>query len=325
MTKRIFAAVFALTMLAGATTAQRRTAQDARQNQLREQFRKEAAPYRESVLYLMQVHDTKLIVNGSQAYRPPAREDDWRKTMQDLAALDNLCQTKYAGMTNDPNNSFKEDLDQLPATWCEIAARRLDYEKKGRVLAARDQFGPALRSINAELQEVIDNPEVFISEDIQLLMYERAAWRTKQAAKFQKNFAALGLAMPDDFFADVEAKADQLKAKNESLAPGRAFLMPKQKDPAAEAFIRGRYATQKKGVQILKLGMDDAIWQIHRNSLGAPTSQTKVGRALVKVPNRPFCQEHSFAVEKKYAGGGRYGAMSVEGNVGSEGLFMNCN
>jgi hypothetical protein len=212
----------------------------------------------------------------------------------------------------------------MPATWCEIAAKRAEYETRGRQMAAADQFNPILRVMISGVQEIIDNPQTYITEEIQLLMYEREKWRALQKPKFQKRFDAMKVAMPTDFFADVEAKADELVALNERNAPMRNFLMPKQKDAAVEAFIRGRYATQKKGVQILKLGLDDATWQIHRNSLGIPLSQTKVARLLVKVPNRPFCQEHSVAVERQYTRGA-LGAMTVEGNVGSEGLFMSCN
>lgn len=290
-------------------------------NEQRRNFFREASNYRMSVYYLMQVHDTKLLVNGSQAYRPPVREDDWVKLRSDLSALNTLCTTKYAGMKNPGGDAT--NIDNMPATWCEIAARHKEYEQKGRGFAAADQFTPILKGLLHDIQQNIDNPGEYIDEDIQLLIYEREKWRAARKAKLAPNFAKLGVPMPDDFFKDVEAKGDEMKAINERLAPGRTFLMPKQKDPAVEAFIRGRYATQKKGVQILKLGMDDASWQIHRNSLGIPLSQTKVARLLVKVPNRPFCQEHSVAVERKYTRGA-LGAMAVEGNVGSEGLFMSC-
>jgi len=164
----------------------------------------------------------------------------------------------------------------------------------------------------------------YIDEDIQLLTYEREKWRAKESPKYQKGFADLGVTMPTDFFKEIEAKADEFKAVNERLAPTRSFLMPKHKDATVEAFIRSRYATEKKSVQILKIGLDDASWVIHRNSLGIPTSQTKVVRLLVKVPNRPFCQEHSIAAERKYQGG-KYGALSVDGGkVGAEGAFMKC-
>ena len=294
----------------------------AKQNDLRQQFLKEAYQYQQSVLYLMQVHNVNLTA-GSGAYRPPVRADDWAKLKTDLASLDTLCKSKYAGMTNGTPYGDALDLRQLPATWCEIAAKRVEYETRGRQMAAGDQFNPFLEGMISKVQEVIDEPKVFITEDIQLLMYEREKWRALQSPKFLKNFAAMGVAMPSDFFAKVEAKSDELKLKNEREAPSRSFLMPKQKDATVESFIRGRYAALKKGVQILKLGLDDGSWVIHRNSLGVPLSQTKVARLLVKIPNRPLCQEQSIAVERKYTRGA-LGSMVVEGDLGESGLFMKC-
>lgn len=321
MTSRILSILFVTALFSLAIFAQSKS--ESAQIELRNRFKKDAAEYRMSVLYLMQVHDPKLTVGGTQAYRPSPREDDWVKLKTDLAALDNLCKTKYAGMTNGKPYGDDSDLDQLPATWCEIAAKHKEYETRGRQMAAADQFNPFLNDMITKVQEVIDEPKVFITEDIQLLMYERDKWRVLQSPKFQKRFTAMSVAMPGDFFKNVEAKADELKVKNEREAPSRTFLMPKQKDATVEAFIRGRYAARKKGVQILKLGLDDATWVIHRNSLGVPLSQTKVARLLVKVPNRPFCQEHSIAVEKKYTRGS-LGPMYVEGDLGGSGLFMKC-
>lgn len=292
-----------------------------RQREMRENFRRETSEYRQSVLYLMQVHDTRLIVDGSQAHRPPVREDDWVKLRSDLAALDGLCKSRFAGIKDRPGETV--NLDAMPATWCIIAARRAEYEPLGRQLAAADQLGPIYRGTIQEIQEALVERDQYIVEEIQLLMYEREKWRAAQKAKLQKRFDQMKTAMPASFFAEVEKKADELVAATEQAAPGRTFLMPKQKDSAVETFIRGRYATQLKGVQILKLGVDDAQWVIHRNSLGVPLSQTKVARLLVRVPNRPFCQEHSVAVERTYTRGA-LGAMAVEGNVGSEGLFMSC-
>ncbi len=316
--------VFSTVILAQPNNRRSSKADDSKQIALRNQFQSEAAKFRMSVLYLMQVHDTKLIVNGSQAYRPPVSQEDWKTTMSELAQLDQLCKTKYAGMTNGTPVGEPDDLDQLPATWCEIAARREEYQTKGRQMAAGDQFNPILKTMAGKVEEIINNPNEYISEEIQLLMYEREKWRVLQTPKFQKRFTELGVAMPADFFKNVEAKADQLKVINEQNAPNRSFLMPKHKDAAIEAFIRGLYAAEKKGVQILKIGLDDANWIIHRNSLGVPTSQTKVARLLVKIANRPFCQEHSVAAERNYKGGS-YGALSVDGGkVGEEGLFMKC-
>lgn len=299
-----------------------READFAAKQDVRNRFFGEASNYRESVYGLMQIHDPNLRT-GSGYHLPPMTGAEWTKLKADLAALDNLCKTKYAGMTNGkPNNDI--ELSQLPATWCEIAAKRNEYQAKGLGVSAKIRYQTFLQTMVSEVQNAINEPNGYIEEDIQLLMYEREKWRAIQTPKFQKGFTDLGVPIPTDFFKDVETKADELKVQNERLAPSRSFLIPKHKDTTIEAFIRGRYATEKKGVQILKIGLDDANWVIHRNSLGIPTSQNKVARLLVKVPNRPFCQEHSVAAERKYKGGS-YGALSVDGGkLGAEGMFMKC-
>jgi hypothetical protein len=289
----------------------------------RQQFRKEAWNYKESVFGLMQIHNPNLR-DGSGYHLPPTTGAAWTKLKADLTALDNLCKTKYAGMTNGkPHNDT--ELSQLPATWCEIAAKRNEYQTKGLELSAKTLYAPFLGTIMSDVEEAINGGyNGYIDEDVQLLTYEREKWRVMQSPKFQKGFTDLGAAMPSDFFKEIEAKAEQFKAANERIAPTRSFLIPKHRDATVEAFIRGRYAAEKKGVQIMKIGLDDAGWIIHRNNLGIPTSQTKVARLLVKVPNRPFCQEHSVAAERNYKGG-RYGALSVDGGkVGAEGMFMKC-
>lgn len=295
----------------------------AAKQDVRDRFFREASSYRESVYGLMQIYNPNLRT-GSGYYLPPTTGAEWTKLKSDLTALDNLCKTKYAGMTNGkPNNDT--ELSQLPATWCEIAAKRNEYQTNAMALSVKTRYQVELRMMISDVEEAINGGyNGFIDEDVQLLAYEREKWRAIQAPKFQKGFTDLGVAMPADFFKEIETKADQFKAANERLAPNQTFVMPKHKDATVESFIRGRYATEQKGVQILKIGLDDATWVIHRNSLGIPTSQTKVARLLVKVPNRPFCQEHSIAAERKYKGGS-YGALGVDGGkVGAEGRFVKC-
>lgn len=300
------------------------TAMIADQNNLREQFSKEAWKYSESVFSLMMIHDENLVVgNGKQT--PPVRAEDWKKTLSDLAALDDLCKTKYAGMTNDPNSVWKDDLAHMPATWCEIAARRAEYEEGARGLALSFQLGPTKQMYLSKLSEILSDSEPVLSDDHQLLVFEPAVWRTNFTNKSQTAQKGTGAKIPESFFKEINVKAAEVKEFIDTDAPNRAFKTPPYKDPTVETFVRGRYATNLKSVQIIKMGMDYTTWKIWKNSLGIPTHQTKRGRALVKVPNRPFCQEQEFVVEKEYIGGGRYGAMKIQGNVGGAGMFMNCN
>lgn len=299
------------------------TAKIADQSKLRYAFFDEAAPFRESVYALMMVYDENLVV-GSGKHTPPVRAEDWKKTLSDLAALDNLCKTKYTKMTNDPNSSRKNDLSHLPATWCEIAARRAEYEESARGLALSFQIAPTKQMYLSNLNEIMNDSEPVLSDDHQLLVFEPAAWRIAFTNKSQIAQKGTGAKLPDSFFKEIVAKAAEVKEFINTDAPNRTFKAPPYKDTTVETFVRGRYATGLKGVQIIKMGMDYTTWKIWKNSLGIPTHQTKRGRALVKVPSRPFCQEQEFVVEKEYIGG-RYGAMKIQGKVGGAGMFMSCN
>lgn len=299
------------------------TAKIADQNNLREQFRKEAWQYSESVFSLMMIHNENLRV-GSGKYTPPVRAEDWKKTMSDLAALDNLCKTKYAKMTNDPNSVWKDDLAHLPADWCEIAARRVEYEEGARGLALSFQIGPTKQMYLNDLNQILNDSEPVLSDDHQLLVFEPAKWRVDFTNKTQTAQKGTGAKIPESFFKEIDAKAVEVKNFINTDAPNRTFKTPPYKDATIETFVRGRYAGALKSVQIIKMGMDYTTWKIWKNSLGIPLRQTKRGRALVKVPNRPFCQEQEFVVEKEYTGGGRYGALKIQGKVGGAGMFMSC-
>lgn len=288
----------------------------SKQNELRNQFMQEARQYSESVYSMMVVHDPNLRV-GNNTYGPPVNASGWTKTMNDLAALDNLCKTKYAGMQNDPNSPWKNDLAQLPATWCEIAARRNEYQQKGKSVGVAMQLDPIKNGILRDLDSKLNADAPYLSYDHQFLMFEPETWK----ANYKKKTPDL----PDSFFAEIITKAAELKSKTERDAPNRTFKMPPYQDAAIQNQIRNAYASQLKGTQIIKIGMDYTTWKIWKNSLGIPTSQTKRGRVLAKVPNRPFCQEQEFVVVKDYTGGGSFGATKIQNGVGSAGLFMNCN
>src|SRR5688572_23236243 len=62
-------------------------------------FRETHTPHYASVRSMMMVHDMDL-VDGSSKSGPPVDPKEWDKVVSDLAALDNLCKTKYAGMVN---------------------------------------------------------------------------------------------------------------------------------------------------------------------------------------------------------------------------------
>lgn len=297
-------------------------AEVVRQNELRSNFQGETVQYRESVYMMMRMHDPELRVRGNQTYDPPSDPRQMQKVMSDLAALDQLCKTKYAGIKNDPRYNDKLNFQSMYGTWCEIAAKRSQYENAARQTGVSDNMAAMNAMGNRELNDIFTAQEPYIKDSIQLLMYEREKWRAQQKAEYSKNFSQMGVAYDEKAFAETEAIGDKLKAFVDQDAPNRSFKMPPYRDATIESFIRSKY-TALKGTQILKIGMDYTTWKVWKNSLGIPTSQTKRGRVLVKVANRPYCQQHEFVVKKEYKGGG-YGAMFAEHGVGRAGMFMKC-
>lgn len=295
----------------------------AKQNEMRRNFLDETTQYRESVFSLMMVYDENLVA-GQNKYGPPVNASGWSKTMSDLAALDSLCRSKYSGMTNDPRAAERGDLFQMPATWCDIAAKREELQSNGRGLALSQQLGPTKQMYLKKLGELLDESAPYLSYDYQALLFDRAAWKASFMKTASNAQAGTGATVPESYFTEIYKKADELRVREERSAPSRKFQMPPYRDAAIEQQIRSAYASQLKGTTIVKIGLDYTTWKIWKNTLGIPTSQTKRGRVLAKVSGRPLCQEQEFVVVMEYAGGGRYRAAKIQNGVGGAGLLMAC-
>jgi hypothetical protein len=181
-----------------------------------------------------------------------------------------------------------------------------------------------LMFVNSAVRAELNDAEGYLNYNLQELLFARPTWEARARVEVMKN-ATAGQNLPANFFAELYAQADELKAKVESEAPNRKWKAPPYTDPAVESFIKQQYAARLKGTQIVKLGMTYTTWKIWKNSIGIPTSQTKKGLVLVKVPNMPFCQIQEFVVKKDYSGGGTFGPMKTEGGVGGVGAFASCN
>jgi hypothetical protein len=298
------------------------------QNDLRSAFHRETYPrYYESVRSLMMIHDSNL-VEGNTKYGPPPNDKDWEPITKDLAALDNLCKTKYAGMTNNPDRPRENELVRLPATWCAIAANRVEYEKRGRSVALRSQFLPL--NVEGELKAAMTNEDNRTPDEAQAVLYNRAKWQAERTAEFQPRFAAMKTEIPADLFADAFAKADELKVVIEKTAPHRSWTQPTYTDAAVESFIKTKFASapEFKGAKVVKIGLDYTTWK-KRESLSYVASDSKYayykveynsykrGVALVKMPGHPFCQAREWIVGK-----GAKGIVLV--SLGGAGIFMKC-
>jgi len=286
------------------------------------QFERDADPYFQSVVKMANAYDDRYLGGGIQG--TPA---EWQKILDDLAALDNLCRTRYPGITDHTAVTLRDgDIRYRFATWCDLAAKRVEVEKKARTEFAKGQV--TLTTTKDNLNFAFDHQKNRVPDETQQLMYDRAKWEQEMTAKLKPRFAQYNVEMPADFFREVEKRADDLKALIERTAPTRAWEQPPFHDAAVEAFIRAKYAAEYKGAQILKAGLDYNTW-VERKGLSYLGSDStfryykveynyyKRGWVLMKTPNRPFCQASEWIV-------GKGGKGMVVVTLGGSGIFVRC-
>jgi len=298
-------------------------AQGAREIERQNAFFNEAGKYLPTLRKFAPFYDDNYISGGA-----PNTPTEWQTAMSELDELDALCKSKYPGITN-ANYGLREGLiDYRFAVWCEIAARRSQLEKPARISAAKNQITLTVTEDN--LKFAFNHQKNRVPDETQMLVYERDKWKQLQIPKYKPRFAEYGIEMPMDFFAGVEKKADELQKLIEQTAPNRAWEQPPFHDPAVESLIRSRYAADPdyRGVTVLNIGLDYKIWTERKglSYIGSDSSfryykveynYYKRGWALVKLPNRPYCQAQEWIV-----GRGAKGMVLV--SLGGSGIFMKC-
>ena len=258
----------------------------------------------------------------------PTTPAGWQEVMTKLAELEGLCNGQFAGVTNTRLHWLlkKGEVDYRYADWCQIAARREQLAPQVRASAATYMMTIPGESDLKRAFESTDG-KGWVNDDIQLLMYEPAKFKQKHMPEVKKHFATYTVDVPADFFDALEKRAGELKAIIEQTAPTRTFEQPKFKDVAVEAFVKGKLAAQHPGVQVIKSGTGYPSWSKSDSLsyLGSSTSARyykvvtefhKRGRMLVKLPNRPFCQEREWVVER--------GSGKLYSNPTGGGIFMKC-
>ena len=258
----------------------------------------------------------------------PTTPAGWQEVMTKLAELDALCKGQFAGVTNTRHDSLlrKGEIDYRYADWCQIAARREQLAPLVRASAAAHMLTiPGESDLNRAFEN--KDGEGWVNDDIQLLMYEPAKFKQKHLAIVKKHFATYGVDVPADLFDAVEKRAGELRSLIEQTASTRTFEQPRFKDPAVEAFVKGKLVAEHPGAQIIKSGTGYPNWSKSDSLsyLGSSTSARyykivsefhKRGRMLVKLPNRPFCQQREWVVERA---SGKFYSNPTRG-----GVFMKC-
>lgn len=297
--------------------------EDPRVVELRKSFLDQVSPkYHTTVGQFAQYYDKQFLPAGG-----PARPDEWRKAMADLAELDTLCKGQYRGVTDFPGDYVRPGyIEYRFSTWCQIAAARTELEPRARAGMAKTRVNLGYTEEN--LNFGFNEPQNPLRTETQQLIWDRPNWRVEKTAWLKPKYAEYGASVPPDAFDAVEKRADELRAMVERDAPTRSWTQPPHHDPAVESFMKAKFVAEYPGASVLKIGLDYNTW-VQRKSLtyvgsddtfryyNVSYNSYKRGWVLLKVPNRPFCQAQEWVV-------GRGGKGMVAVAVGGSGIFMKC-
>ena len=307
-----------------------REQQELTQKPIRAQFEDEAKPYAILVRTLAHAYDPKFRQEAGGISDKPATYEKW---MKDLESLNTICQ-KYPNLTNQLR-ADAENISQHLADWCKMADQRTAVVNRMKMTVGGIQAGNVTGGWKLKLDSALRNRSGRVNDDLQILLYERAAWEQKQLRTAMKKFTDVGEPMPPSFLAPLNEKVDELKAKIDAEAPSRSWEQPPYSDAALEAMVKRAYPGQFPGVKVLKTGMTYTTWKAFDDtSLVGQVGDYKVytiekdknryknGEALVKLPNRPFCQIRDFSIQQTRTGAS-YSAAKIF-TLGTSGIFVKC-
>lgn len=304
----------------------------AEQEKMAKTFSVEAKPYFESVGWVLQYYDPKAMdLKGSKLHG-----EDRKKVASDLAELDRICTTKYPNIENEKmaNPNAEVPLHLRYGDQCAIARNRDEILKKAKARVLALSTEGEIANWSNKLNRLRGGNGYLVGDDVQMLIYDRAAWEQKTAANIRKEYSVEAETMPVDAFAPLYKIADEVKAKIAADVETRSWKQPKYSDAAFEALGRRELAGDFPGATVSRIGMtyttwevrdestfvgSDSVWRYYRITPGA--YRYKNGELLAQLPNRPFCQVREFTVTQRKAGGG-YGAAKAYGSTA--GTFVKC-
>jgi hypothetical protein len=305
--------------------------QELRMKPIRAQFEDEARPFSVLVKTLAHAYDPKFRQEAGAIADKPATYEKWRK---DLDSLHAICQ-KYPNLTNRPG-ADADNISQNAADWCKLAEQRTSVINKMKATVGGHYAGATVQSWTNKINSAMRDRNGSIKDDLQMLLYDRAAWEQKELQNIKKTYADAGESVPPNLFAGLDEKVNELKAQIERDAPTRSWTQPPYTDAALEGMARRAYPAQSPGVKVFKTGMTFTTWKamddtslvgsgtdykLYRTTKGA--YRYKLGLALVKLPNQPFCQIRDFQVQQDKAGAG-YSAARLHLPLGYTGIFVKC-
>ena len=290
---------------------------------LRQAFYEETRGVVSYVAVLMRFHNPDMM--GDVSMENPNSDADWQNLLTRLADLDRLCTTKYQRITDDPSERPNR-INRLPRTWCQIAAKRVEYAKLARGEAIDDRAQSFIKIWRYDIEKAINDQKGFIYDDIQRMLYD-PTWKTEKFAEVQKAYTSEGLGAPSmNMFDAIEPDLAKVRERIDRDSKTNTWQQPPNSDPAMESFFKSKLLAHPnhKGTQVLKIGSNYSNWRIFKNSLGVPTNQYKRGLFLAKRPGQNgLCQIREWIVKQEYTGGGRFGPSKVE-SFGGAGIYAKC-
>jgi len=298
-------------------------------------FEDEAQPFTKTIQMIAPSFNPKIVRASGSGFNPtPATYEAWRK---DLEALAVICQ-KYPNLTNQPfadEPTYASSISYRQADWCEMARQRDTLIKGFLKDVGSDQAKYAVNSVQHLLNEAERNPDGYIGDELQIVLFDRAAWSKKNLQSYKTQFGLTDAEIETKVFTPVAGKIGELEAKIESDSSNPAPPLPKFSEPALAATVKRTFATGYPGGQVLKIGLDSANWSVRdgKENIGSNSNGTqyylrikgayriRTGRAIVRLPNQPSCQIRYIELTQTKKGAGFEAAWAM---VEKRGKYVKC-
>lgn len=318
-----------------AAVVREREKDELKQKPIRAQFNDEAKPFYGTIQLVAPSFNPKILRGSGSGFNPtPATYEAWRK---DLEALAVICQ-KYPSLTNQPfadEPTYANNINYRQGDWCEMARQRDTLIKGFLKDVGSDQLKDQVTSVKVLLNEAERNPDGYIGDELQTVLFDRAAWSKKLFQSYKTQFGLTDAEIETKVFTSHAGKIGELKAKieSDSLNPGPP--LPSFSDAALAGVVKSTFAKGYPGGQVLKVGLDSANWSVRdgRQNIGSNSAGTqyylrikgayriRTGRAIVRMPNQPYCQIRYIELTQPKKGAGFDAAWAM---VESRGKYVKC-
>lgn len=313
---------------------ERRQNEEKEAKLLRAALEDEAQPYMNTIDLIAPSYNPKIIRQGGSFNPTPATYEAWRKDLEALAAV---CR-KYPNITNTPfadDPVYSHSVRYRHADWCEMARQRDTLIKGFLKDVGSDQTKYAVNSVQILLNEAERDSEGYIGDELQTVLFDRAAWAKKNLQQYKTQFGLSEAEVEKSVFTPLAGKLGELKSKIETDGANLAPTLPKFSDAALEAVVKRRVAADYPGAQVLKVGLDGANWSVRdgKENIGSNSNGTqyylrikgayriRTGRALVRLANQPFCQIRYIELIQSKKGAGFEAAWA---RLETRGKFVKC-